>query len=386
METQAKEAGLCCGHPVPSRQILKNVFGQALPGELLAIMGPSGSGKSTLLNVLTGRNLQSLNVDGVVLANDENITIQKVKELTGYVQQDTIFIPSLTVTEYLLFQSRFRMGNKVSPKERLKIVEKVIKETELDNCAHTRIGNRYDELVGQGISGGELKRLAFAAALLTNPWVLLCDEPTSGLDSSLAYNVTKKLKSLAQTGRTIIITIHQPSSDVFELFDRILLLKGGDVFFHGTRGFAQQEFQRLGAPCPEHYNPADHYLKVLSNDGTEKYLEAAKDVEKTVITIPKTDEMVRIRDPGTKHIYSSCWSTQFVVLFWRSLLTIGRDPLIMRIKLSQAIGSALILGFAYLNQEMSQRAIQNINGAIFMIVINMTFLNIFSVINVIFSI
>lgn len=134
----------------------------------------------------------------------------------------------------------------------------------MTKCSNSRIGNRYDDLVGSGISGGELRRLAFAAEILTNPPILICDEPTSGLDSYLAESVVKMLRKLTNSGRTVICTIHQPSSEVFILFDRLLLLTEGRFAFMGTLPEAQEHFNSLGMVCPNQFNPADHYLRQIS--------------------------------------------------------------------------------------------------------------------------
>lgn len=116
----------------------------------------------------------------------------------------------------------------------------------------------------KGISGGEKRRLAFACEILTDPLILFCDEPTSGLDSFIALSVMECMKSLAKQGRTIICTIHQPSSEIFELFDRLCLLSDGNLAFNGPINNCNEFFESQGYKVPVNYNPADFYIKTLA--------------------------------------------------------------------------------------------------------------------------
>ncbi|CAG2167089.1 unnamed protein product [Oppiella nova] len=165
------------------KEILRNVSGEIKAGSLLAIMGASGSGKTTLLNVLTARNLSQLSVNGVVLMNGQAVSQQTIASVSSYIQQHDLFQPLFTVREHLLFQFN------------------------LTKCAETRIG---DNKQLKGISGGEMKRLSLASEVLTNP--SLIDEPTTGLDSFMAKSIVQVLKTMASEGRTVVCTIHQPSS------------------------------------------------------------------------------------------------------------------------------------------------------------------------------
>ncbi|CAK4647577.1 hypothetical protein LEN26_009866 [Aphanomyces euteiches] len=195
------------------KTILKNVHGVASAGELVVIMGPSGAGKSSLLDIVAGRNKA---FKGHVKVNGEpwNDTINKH---TCYVLQDDVFFHTLTVEEHLQFQAQFRMGKASTPQQRNERVQYLIDELGLRNCKDTRIGNA----TVRGISGGERKRLSFATELLTNPSLLFVDEPTSGLDSFMAESVVQQMQKLAREGRTILATIHQPSSELFSLFDSL---------------------------------------------------------------------------------------------------------------------------------------------------------------------
>ena len=186
------------------------------PGTLLAVMGASGSGKTTLLNVLTTRNTGGLDISGDVKVNGLPIG-HGITSLSAYVQQEDLFVGVLTVREHLWFQAMLRMDNNLTDEERQERVDEVTKELGLNKCRDTVIG-----VPGKlkSISGGERKRLAFASEVLTNPPLMFCDEPTSGLDSFMAENVIQTLRGMASRGKTVLCTIHQPSSQVFALFDK----------------------------------------------------------------------------------------------------------------------------------------------------------------------
>lgn len=152
-----------------------------------------------------------------------------------------MFIASLTAKEHLMFQAMLRMGRNVSFADKMVRVNQVISELSLKKCANTTIGSPGRV---KGLSGGERKRLAFASEALTDPHLLLCDEPTSGLDSFMASSVLQVLKKLANKGKTIIITIHQPSSELFGLFDKILLIAEGRTAFLGSPTQATDFFEQ----------------------------------------------------------------------------------------------------------------------------------------------
>lgn len=134
-----------------------------------------------------------------------------------------------------------RMGRNISYEQKVQRVNDVIAELSLRKCANTVIGSPGRI---KGLSGGERKRLAFASEALTDPHLLLCDEPTSGLDSFMAHSVLQVLKRLADKGKTIIITIHQPSSELFGMFDKILLVAEGRAAFLGTPAQATEFFEQ----------------------------------------------------------------------------------------------------------------------------------------------
>ena len=132
----------------------------------------------------------------------------------------------------------------------------------MKKCENTKIGSPDRGI--KGISGGERRRLAFASEVLTNPSIMFCDEPTTGLDSYMAMMLVDCMRNLAQQGKTIICTIHQPSSELFQMFDRYCMMTEGRLAYLGEASGACNFFESAGWPCPIKYNPADHYIKTLS--------------------------------------------------------------------------------------------------------------------------
>lgn len=252
-----------CGGLSPSdqteeRTILNGITGMASPGEILAILGPSGSGKSTFLNALAGR-LQGHTLTGTVLANNKKLS-KPVQKRTGFVTQDDVLYPHLTVRETLIFCSLLRLPVTLSKKEKISIAESVISELGLQKCENTIIGNTFM----RGVSGGERKRVSIAHEMLVNPSLLILDEPTSGLDSTAAHRLVTTLASLAQKGKTIITSMHQPSSRVYQMFDSVLLLSEGRCLYHGKASEAMNYFESVGFKPAFAMNPADFLLDLAN--------------------------------------------------------------------------------------------------------------------------
>ncbi|CAG9531648.1 unnamed protein product, partial [Cercopithifilaria johnstoni] len=190
----------------------------------------SGAGKTTLLNALLQRNIKGLKIDGIVKVNGQIIG-RKITKVSAYIQQQNLFINSLTVYEHLNLQAALRLPASLTKHEKELRVKQVIAELELEHCIDSRIGVSGRE---KGITSGEAKRLSFATEILTNPSLLFADEPTTGIDSFMAYHIVKLLERMAsENGKTVICTIHQPASDTFELFDRVVFLANGKIAFIG---------------------------------------------------------------------------------------------------------------------------------------------------------
>ncbi|KAK3435187.1 hypothetical protein EUGRSUZ_D02559 [Eucalyptus grandis] len=238
------------------KTILNGVSGVVCPGEILAMLGPSGSGKTTLLTALGGR-LGKLS--GKIMYNGQPFS-GAVKRRTGFVAQDDVLYPHLTVTETLLFTALLRLPNTLALAEKLLHVESVITELGLTQCRHSMIGGP----LFRGISGGEKKRVSIGQEMLINPSLLLLDEPTSGLDSTTAQKILTTVKRLAGGGRTVVTTIHQPSSRLYHMFDKVVLLSEGNPIYYGRASAALDYFSSIGFTTSLTVNPADLLLDLAN--------------------------------------------------------------------------------------------------------------------------
>ncbi|MBR2113134.1 MAG: ATP-binding cassette domain-containing protein [Prevotella sp.] len=196
-------------------------------GELLAIMGGSGTGKTTLLSLLNGSLKPQ---EGSITINGHDISEPKAKDLIGFVPQDDLLIEELTVYQNLWFTAKLCFEG--MPDEAVdRRVMKTLKDLGLDAIKDLKVGSAINKY----ISGGQRKRLNIALELIREPAVLFLDEPTSGLSSADTEKVINLLKEQTLKGKLIVVNIHQPSSDVYKLFDRLWLLdKGGYPVFDGN--------------------------------------------------------------------------------------------------------------------------------------------------------
>jgi ABC-type multidrug transport system ATPase subunit len=243
---------------VEERTILKGITGEARPGELLAVLGPSGSGKSTLLSILGGR-LPSPRYTGTVLAGGR-APCRSVQRRTGFVAQDDVLHPHLTVRETLAFCAMLRLPRSAPSAAKAAAAEAVIAELGLGACADTAVGNAFV----RGVSGGERKRVSIGHELLVNPSLLVLDEPTSGLDSTAAARLVATLAAVARKGRTVVASVHQPSTRVYRMFDAVLLLAEGSCLYYGAGRDAMDYFASVGFAPGFHVNPADFMLDLAN--------------------------------------------------------------------------------------------------------------------------
>ncbi|KAG5577659.1 hypothetical protein H5410_057793, partial [Solanum commersonii] len=244
----------------PTKKLLHGLSGYAEPGRIMAIMGPSGSGKSTLLDTLAGRLSTNVVMTGNILLNGKKRRLDY--GVVAYVTQEDTLLGTLTPRETIMYSAHLRLPTSMTKEEVDDIVEGTIMEMGLGDCADRLVGNWQV----RGISGGEKKRLSIALEILVRPRILFLDEPTTGLDSASAFFVVQALKNISRDGRTVISSIHQPSSEVFALFDDLFLLSGGEAVYFGEAKLAVQFFAESGFPCPSRRNPSDHFLRCVNSD------------------------------------------------------------------------------------------------------------------------
>ena len=198
-------------------------------GHLIGILGGSGVGKSTMINLLSGKLKPQggrITVNGIDIHKEPD----KIRGLIGFVPQDDLLLEELSVFENLYFNAKLCLDH-FSEHEILRRVNEILIDLELDDTKHLKVGNPLKKL----ISGGQRKRLNIALELIREPGVLFVDEPTSGLSSHDSEKVMLLLKEQALKGRLVIANIHQPYSDIYKLFDQIMILdKGGYIIYKGN--------------------------------------------------------------------------------------------------------------------------------------------------------
>lgn len=207
---------------------LRNVVITEGPGKLIGIMGASGAGKTTLLNVLAGLVKPT---QGQILINGFDLHTQKerVHGVIGYVSQDDLLIEELTVYENLYYNAKLCFSDFTEGQLHLRVMA-VLENLGLDQRKDLRVGNPLDKT----ISGGQRKRLNIALELIREPAILFLDEPTSGLSSRDSENVIDLLKELSLKGKLIFVVIHQPSSDIYKMFDKMIIMDtGGFPAYYG---------------------------------------------------------------------------------------------------------------------------------------------------------
>lgn len=351
-------------YQIGETQILDNISGRFLAGRLTAIMGPSGSGKTSLIETLTGSDLGSSNSSFSatrLILNGKECTRNDIAAISGFVPQDDIYAATMTVYEAIAMSADLRLPKTVSKDERKKRVEEVLAMFNLSGCAATILGSHSS----RGISGGEKRRVSIAREIISNPPVLFLDEPTSGLDANTSLTVMRTLKELAEQGRTIVVTIHQPSSEIFGLIDDLVLLVGGKVAYWGPGRKAVNYFDDLGFRCPEFANPADFiFLEVLQSAQlleTSQYTSELRTKASSLDLVlaweqsperRKLVDKIMIKDPEkypheTPLICKAPFFKQLMTLYLLYFRAGLRSPLSLPMRLIFACYSGLMVGLTY---------------------------------------
>lgn len=253
---------------IRGKTILQDVSGLVEPGKLTAVLGPSGSGKTTLLNILAGRQRTSalgMELQGQITASGQRIDPVAFRTNIAYVMQEDTLLATETPRECLSFSAYLRLSRDITKEQRDEFVTGLLTTLHLEKCADTLVGSALIK----GLSGGEKKRTSVGVELITNPKMLFLDEPLSGLDSYAAYTLVEALKALAEAGVPVLCTIHQPSSEIFAMFDDVVVLHAGKVAYHGPQKNIAIHFESLGHKCPRNYNPADFVLFLLQKESQE---------------------------------------------------------------------------------------------------------------------
>lgn len=223
-------------------------------------MGPSGSGKTSLLNILAGRARSrgkitigsDVKIDG---ASIDPTDIEIRKQIAFVAQEESLQITA-TPREAIMFSAKLRLSRFTTDKNIKKLTKIMLEELGLEDCADTLIGGG----LVKGISGGQKKRTSVGVELVVKPSMVFLDEPTSGLDSFSAIQLVQVLKKVANAGASVLFTIHQPPSQVFNSFDHLILLNKGRVMYEGEVDDIPSFFASCNKPMPERFNPADWIL------------------------------------------------------------------------------------------------------------------------------
>lgn len=356
------------------KTILHEINAWIPSGSLTAIIGGTGSGKTSMLNALAHKTAGTrLKTSGSIFYNGKS-RISSIR--SAYVMQHDVLIPTLTVKETLLYAAELRLPPPTTAAERLLVVEDIILELGLKECANTRIGNN----VHRGCSGGEKRRTSLGVQMLANPSVLFLDEVTTGLDATSAFQLIRTLKNLAEKGRTIIVTIHQPRSEIWGLFDHLILLSGGVSLYSGTVQDCLPYFASLGYPLPPFINPAEHLVDLAAIDTRSPELEVAsvtrvdglkqnwrKQLQNQIRGSKgeKSTASTQRNEQPPQRSRSTAVSRQVRVLTQRTLKVTIRDPLGVISSLVEAIAMGVLMGWIFFSLDGSLAGIRSREGAVY---------------------
>ncbi|KAI9159291.1 hypothetical protein H9P43_008631 [Blastocladiella emersonii ATCC 22665] len=370
------------GKDAVDKPILRNLASSFKAGRLTVILGASGSGKTSCLNAIAGQATAGT-ISGNLYLNGKRSTGAEIKRVSAFVHQEDVVLGTQTVLEAITMSAKLRLPHDMPEAERSRRIKETITMLGLDKCKDSLIGTA----TMKGISGGEKKRVTMAMELITNPPIAWLDESTSGLDAFTAVSVVRLLKDLAASGRTVVATLHQPSSEIFHLIDDLCILSQGEIMYYGPAEDSIAYFARAGYPCPQYSNPADYFFMDILNaasvgSGTGPYtpeeriprlLEVWKHspenkaVLEAIARPPRTDGITR-----ASFKYVPRFAEQFAVLFGRASKNAFRNSLIIKAKLGQTLFIAVLIGLLYLNIPGRKAAsqIQDRIGVLFFLAIN----------------
>ena len=417
-------------------QILHDISFKVCPGEVVFVLGPSGSGKTSLVTAVAGRikrngggrgGVGASDLEGHIMFNGvdryDDTGCGNMARSVGFVTQDDCLFPSLTVRETLKYAALLRLPSvAMSRSAKLTAAADVAAQLGLDSCADTIIGGVFT----RGVSGGERKRVSIAVELLTDPSILILDEPTSGLDSTIALRLADTLATLARCkGRTVLLTIHQPSSRITATMDAVLLLsRGRRVYYGAVSGVASYFSQNMGYVMPFGMNPADFMIDLANGDtsacrgldtssGARTVSEAPDEVVARLVAAcgtlpgrvdgkgnrpapypaaagstgkpsdgsPPRGARAACDDSGPSRSpprWACSWPEQVGLLFWRSLAA-RRGQLFDSLKLTQVVVVALMVGALWWQRgsDPGSEAVSDTAGLLFFELLFLSFLTLF---------
>ncbi|KAI4316280.1 hypothetical protein L6164_024275 [Bauhinia variegata] len=354
-------------------ELLKGVSGAFRPGVLTALMGVSGAGKTTLMDVLAGRKTSGY-VEGSIKISGYPKKQETFARISGYCEQFDIHSPYVTVYESLLYSAWLRLPTEVDHPTRKMFIEEVMELVELNTLREALVG-----LPGEtGLSTEQRKRLTIAVELVANPSIIFMDEPTSGLDARAAAIVMRTVRNTVDTGRTVVCTIHQPSIDIFDAFDELLLLKlGGEQIYAGPLGHhcchLIQYFEAIEgvSKIKDGYNPATWMLEVTSA-GTEAslgvnftnlyrksdlYRRNKQLIEE--LSVPHQDS----KDLYFANQHSQTYFTQCIACLWKQHLSYWRNTSYTAVRLLFTTIIASLFGVIFWNIGLNRKREQDLFNA-----------------------
>ncbi|KAH7438824.1 hypothetical protein KP509_04G032700 [Ceratopteris richardii] len=359
-------------------QLLRNVSGAFRPRILTALLGVSGAGKTTLMDVLAGRKTGGY-IEGEIRISGYPKVQETFARVAGYVEQTDIHSPQLTVKESLAFSSLLRLPRETSLSDRKAFVEEVMNLVELDTLRDALVGLQGST----GLSTEQRKRLTIAVELVANPSIIFMDEPTSGLDAKAAAVVMRTVRNAVNTGRTIVCTIHQPSIDIFESFDELILMKnGGRIIYGGPLGknssLMIEYFQSIDGviPIKDGQNPATWMLEIstpyaeanIGKDLADTYLNS--NVYKNYAALI---EQLSVPANGQKDLefsttYSQTLWKQLRACLWKQQITYWRSPEYNAVRFFFTFVCAVLFGTIFFNLGTKRKTLQdvaNVMGALY---------------------
>ncbi|XP_058209583.1 pleiotropic drug resistance protein 2-like isoform X2 [Rhododendron vialii] len=359
-------------------QLLRDVNGAFRPGILTALVGVSGAGKTTLMDVLAGRKTGGY-IEGTISISGYTKNQATFARVSGYCEQNDIHSPYVTIYESILYSAWLRLSSDVNTKTRKMFVEEVMELVELNPIRNFLVG-----LPGvDGLSTEQRKRLTIAVELVANPSIIFMDEPTSGLDARAAAIVMRTVRNTVDTGRTVVCTIHQPSIDIFEAFDELLLMRrGGQVIYAGPLGRQSRElieyFEAVsGVPkIKDGYNPATWVLEISSPTVETQLNVDFAEIYANSSLYQRNQELIKelsTPPPGSEDLYFSTkysqpFVTQCKACFRKQHWSYWRNPQYNAIRFFMTIVIAALFGFIFWKkgQQMTkQQDLINLLGAMY---------------------